>query len=96
MTILNHAKKAIMPEYKILLSKTAVKTLDRLPNQVAENILRAIQNLITDPKPHGVKKLKGREGYRIRKGDYRIIYDVHDDTLVIQIIAIGHRKEIYD
>jgi mRNA interferase RelE/StbE len=85
-----------MPEYKILLSKTAVKTLDRLPNQVAENLLRAIQKLNTDPKPYGVKKLKGREGYRILKGDYRIIYDVQDDTLVIQIIAIGHRKEIYD
>jgi mRNA interferase RelE/StbE len=85
-----------MPEYKILLSKAAVKTLDKLPNQVTENILRAIQNLITNPKPNGVKKLKGREGYRIRKGNYRIIYDVYDDRLVIQIIAIGHRKKIYD
>jgi mRNA interferase RelE/StbE len=59
-------------------------------------ILRPPYDLIDNPRPHGVKKLKGRDGYRIRVGNYRIIYEVYDDQLIIDIIAIGHRKDIYE
>jgi mRNA interferase RelE/StbE len=85
-----------MPTYSVSLSKTAVRQLDRLPEETAETILKAIHRLAENPRPHGVKKLKGREGYRIRRGDFRIIYDIYDRQLVIEVIAIGHRKDVYD
>ncbi|WP_199563232.1 type II toxin-antitoxin system RelE family toxin [Runella aurantiaca] len=49
-----------------------------------------------DPRPFGYKKLKGREAYRIRTGDYRVIYEIFDKKLIVQVIEIGHRREIYD
>jgi mRNA interferase RelE/StbE len=82
--------------YQVQIGKSAQKQLDKLPDEVAEQLLDAIENLAVNPRPSGCKKLKGRDGYRIRKGDYRIIYDVFDNVLVIDIIAVGHRKEIYD
>ncbi len=85
-----------MPLYKVLLSKTAQKQLDKLTNTAARPVLEAIKGLAQNPRPHGCKKLKGRNGYRIRKGDYRIIYDVYDKELVVDVIALGHRREIYD
>lgn len=85
-----------MPEYSILLSKTAIKQLDKLSESVSENLILAIEQLAKNPRPYGAKKLKGREGFRIRKGDYRIIYDIFDRQLVIEIVTIGHRKEVYE
>jgi mRNA interferase RelE/StbE len=52
--------------------------------------------LADDPRPKGCKKLKGRDGYRIRTGNYRIIYEIFDTELLIDVIAIGHRKDIYE
>jgi mRNA interferase RelE/StbE len=49
-----------------------------------------------NPRPHGCKKLKGREGYRIRVGNYRIIYDIFDRELIVDVIAVGDRKDIYE
>ena len=86
-----------MPEvYSILIKATAQKQLSKLPWNVADDLLKLIQSLSTNPRPSGCKKLKGRDGYRIRKGDYRIIYDIYDNKLVIEIIAAGHRKDIYE
>jgi mRNA interferase RelE/StbE len=85
-----------MPVYSVSLSRTAARQLDRLPLRTAETLLEAIQSLAENPRPQGVKKLKGREGFRIRRGDYRIIYDIHDRQLVIEVVAIGHRKDIYE
>lgn len=85
-----------MPEYSLVITKTAQKQLDKLTDNIAEPLIEAIQNLASEPRPHGYIKLRGREGYRIRKGDYRIIYDIIDNTLTIEIIALGHRKDIYD
>ena len=85
-----------MPGYKISLTKTAQKQLDKLPDNVAIPIIGAIKNLSTNPRPSGCKKLKGRNGYRIRKGDYRIIYDIFDKELLVDVIALGHRREIYE
>lgn len=84
-----------MPEYNLAISKTAQKQLDKLTDNIADLLIEAIQNLAYDPRPQGCKKLKGRDGYRIRKGDYRIIYDIYDNTLTIEIVALGHRKDIY-
>ncbi|MCD6012973.1 MAG: type toxin-antitoxin system RelE/ParE family toxin [Flavipsychrobacter sp.] len=85
-----------MPRYTISISKTAQKQLDKLSDRIAAPIIDAISSLANNPRPHGCKKLKGRTGYRIRKGDFRIIYDIFDNILLIDVIAIGDRKDIYD
>ena len=85
-----------MANYQVVLTRTAQKQLDKLSDLIAGPLLDVIQELTQNPRPPGCKKLKGRQGYRIRKGDYRIIYDVYDDVLVVEVIAIGHRREIYD
>lgn len=85
-----------MPLYKIEISQTAIRQLNKLPTAVADDLLIVIQSLSKNPRPAGCKKLKGRNGYRVRKGNYRIIYDIYDKILVVDVIAIGHRKDIYD
>jgi mRNA interferase RelE/StbE len=85
-----------MPKYTISFVKKAQKQLDKLPDNIAEPILGAIGTLANNPRPNGCKKLKDRNGYRIRVGDYRIIYEVFDNILVVEVIALGHRKDIYE
>ncbi len=84
-----------MSKYTIQLTKKAQKQLDKISDSIAEPILEAIGNLADDPRPQGFKKLKGRKGYRIRVGDYRVIYDIFDYELIIDVITLGHRKDIY-
>ncbi len=84
-----------MPDYTITISRTAQRQLDNLPDSDAEKLIVSIQGLARNPRPSGYKKLKGRDGYRIRKGNYRIIYQIFDSILIIDVIAIGHRKNIY-
>jgi mRNA interferase RelE/StbE len=84
-----------MADYIVSLSKKAQKQLDKLSDLIAEPILDAIANLATNPRPAGCKKLKGRDGFRLRVGNYRILYDIYDAELVIDVIALGHRKEVY-
>ena len=85
-----------MRNYTILLTSKAQKQLDKLSDNIAEPILRTIAELETNPRPSGYKKLKGREGYRVRAGNYRIIYEIFDKELVIDIIAVAHRKDVYE
>ncbi len=56
----------------------------------------AIYGFAENPRPFGYRKLKGKKGYRIRVGDYRIIYTIQDNVLVVEVVALGHRKDIYD
>ena len=84
-----------MIKYHILITRTAQKQLDKLPDDVVFPLIETIQKLATNPRPPQSIKLKGREGYRIRKGNYRIIYDIYDSILTIEVIALGHRKAIY-
>lgn len=84
-----------MSEYTIFITKTAQKQLDKLSTPVADTLIQAIFELGSNPRPSGCKKLKGRNAYRIRKGNYRIIYEINDGRLIITVIAIGHRKDIY-
>ncbi len=85
-----------MPNYTIVLSKKAQKQLDKLSDTIAEPILEAIGSLEANPRPQGYKKLKGRDGYRIRIGNYRVVYDIIDTELIVDIITLGHRKDIYE
>ena len=82
-----------MSNYTVVLSKRSQKQLDRLTDSVAEPIFIAIANLETNPRPHGCKKLKDREGYRI--GNYRVIYEIIDNALLVNVVTLGHRKEVY-
>lgn len=84
-----------MQRYTVSLTKKAQKQLDKLSDQIAEPLLDAISSLEENPRPIGYKKLKGRNGCRIRVGNYRIIYEIFDSVLLIDVIAIGHRKDIY-
>jgi mRNA interferase RelE/StbE len=81
--------------YRVILPKSVQKELDRLPDEVVRRILARLAQLETDPRPADVKKLKGRDAWRIRVGDYRVIYEIHDRQLEILVITIGHRREIY-
>ncbi len=82
--------------YSVEIKKSAQKELLELPAQVAQNITKIIDSLIENPKPNGSKKLKGSDNaYRIRSGDYRVIYTVLNAKLIIEIIKVGHRKDVY-
>ena len=85
-----------MNKYTVRLPKKAQKQLDKLSDLIAEPILKAIESLEENPRPQGCKKLKGREGFRIRSGDYRIIYEILDKELIVDVIALGHRRDIYE
>jgi mRNA interferase RelE/StbE len=85
-----------MPKYTAVLTKKAQKQLDKLSDNIAEPILEAIAGLEENPRPQGYIKLKGRDGYRIRVGDYRVIYDIYENELIVDIITLGHRKNIYE
>ncbi len=82
--------------YRISINKRAIKSLEKINEPYFAKIKEAIYGLAINPRPIGYKALKGREGYRIRVADYRIIYDIFDDELLIEVIALGHRKDIYD
>jgi mRNA interferase RelE/StbE len=82
--------------YSIDFSKQALKELEKINEPYYSSIKQAIFNLSENPRPHGYRKLKGRDGYRIRVADYRVIYDIYDRTLVVDIITLGHRKDIYE
>ena len=82
--------------YKLEILPSAKRALKTLPVKIQKQIDREILSLSENPRPFGVKKLKGKtDFYRIRSGDYRIIYQIKNDVLTILIIRIGHRKEIY-
>jgi mRNA interferase RelE/StbE len=83
--------------YQILLSRSAEKFLKELPRNIYLKISHDIEKLADNPRPHGCKKLKGnREEWRIRIGDYRIIYNIDDDIVTIEVVRIGHRKDVYE
>jgi mRNA interferase RelE/StbE len=84
--------------YRIIFSKTAEKDLDKLPVITIKKISKAIDNLAENPRPVGCKKLKSTEDnlWRIRIGDYRVIYEITDEIKVIDIRRIRHRKDIYE
>lgn len=84
-----------MSKYQIRLAQSVAKKLSKLPADIENRIIDSVQCLIYDPRPSGCKKLKGQDGYRIRVGDYRVIYQIKDNILTVFILDIGHRKDIY-
>ena len=84
-----------MVKYKIEFKKAAVKELDSISKKYIKKILTKIKDLAVNPRPNGSVKLTNREQYRIRQGNYRILYSIEDYRLVIFIVKIAHRKNIY-
>lgn len=81
--------------YAVEILRSAQKELARIEIRERTLIVEAIRGLSGNPHPQGSKKLTGRPAWRIRVGDYRVIYERHEDRLVILVVAIGHRREIY-
>ena len=81
--------------YAVILPKSVQKELDRLPEDAVRRILARLAELEPNPRPTDIKKLKGRKAWRIRVGDYRVIYEIHNRQLQILVITIGHRREVY-
>lgn len=85
-----------MVSYQIEIKPSASKELEKLPRQVIPRVVAAIKELAENPYPQGVRKLTGFDRtYRIRVGDYRILYNIYQDKLIIEIIRIRHRKDAY-
>jgi len=83
-------------QYEVHMTRSVLKTIGRLPKKVQLHIFTVLEGLKTDPRPMGVKKLKGEENaYRIRVGDYRVIYNLQDKQLCITVVKIGHRQNVY-
>jgi mRNA interferase RelE/StbE len=82
--------------YQIEFTKGALKQLKKLPTDIKERIDSKILELANEPRPNGVKKLEGSDSlYRIRVNDYRVIYQIQDDVLLVTVAKVGHRREIY-
>jgi mRNA interferase RelE/StbE len=85
-----------MDSYKIEWKRSAARELKKLPRDVVPRILQAVERLSQDPYPAGARKLVGSEhAYRIRVGVYRIVYSVLASVFVVEIVRVGHRKDVY-
>lgn len=81
--------------YSVFITKSAHGSLSRIAAPFQNRIIAAIRNLAGAPRPPGARKLRGRDAWRIRVGDYRVIYEIRDDLLRVVVVVIGHRREVY-
>lgn len=84
-----------MEKYRVEFRKTAQREIERLPKKDILAILKAIGTLSENPRGQNSIKLTGEEKYRLRVGRYRILYEIHDDVLLILVVKVAHRKEAY-
>ena len=84
-----------MAAYKVLFKASVEKDFAAIPKKDVRKILKRIDALTENPRPWGSEKLTGRERYRLRQGQYRIVYSIQDDELTVWVVKVGHRKEIY-
>jgi mRNA interferase RelE/StbE len=84
-----------MARYKLEFKASVAKDLRQIPKADVARILQRIEDLQEDPRPSGSEKLSGRDRYRIRQGIYRIVYEVMDDHLIVTVVKVGHRRDIY-
>ncbi len=85
-----------MSEYRIELRPAAARSLRKLDPQARRRVQGAIALLAQDPQPPAARALQGRPGLRVRVGDYRIIYTVEDDVLLVLVVRLGHRRDVYE
>ena len=84
-----------MGSYSLEVKRSAAKEIADLPKVDCQRIVAKIQMLASDPRPRGCEKLSGAEKYRIRQGNYRILYEIADSTRSVIIVKVGNRKEVY-
>lgn len=84
-----------MAVYSIFFKDSVRKDLNSIPTYDLERIIDKIESLAENPRPVGCEKLSGQEKYRLRQGNYRIIYSIQDTELTIWVIKVGHRREVY-
>jgi len=81
--------------YRVELSPRAGRVFDRLTGVLRGRVKAALDSLAANPRPPGVVKLTGQDAYRLRVGDYRIVYEIHDRILLVVVLDVGHRREVY-
>jgi len=84
-----------MANYKLVFTETVAKDLRPIPKKDVQRILKKIDLLVHDPRPIGSEKLSGVEKYRLRQGNYRILYRIDDDIITVTVVKIGHRRDAY-
>jgi mRNA interferase RelE/StbE len=84
-----------MESYKVLIRKSAAGELEKIPKKALRRIVERVQALEAEPRPPGCEKLSAQERYRIRQGDYRIVYSINDEDRTVEVVKVGHRSEIY-
>jgi mRNA interferase RelE/StbE len=84
-----------MARYELRVRPSVAKDLRGIPKAHVKRILTRMQSLRDDPRAPGCEKLSGAELYRVRQGAYRIVYEIHDERIVVEVIRIGHRGEVY-
>ena len=83
-----------MANYSLLITKSAAKELEAVPRKDRLRIIEKIQGLAIDPRPFGAEKLTGEDKYRLRQGDFRILYEIRDRELLVSVIRIGNRRDV--
>ncbi len=84
-----------MAKFDLVFKEPVSKDLKEIPKQDVQRILERIDALRDEPRPQGSVRLSGKEYYRVRQGNYRIIYEIQDAQLVVIVIKVGHRREVY-
>ncbi len=84
-----------MANYKLLVKPSAAREIEDLPRHERRRVVSKIQALATDPRPPGSERLSGRTQYRLRQGDYRILYEIRDREVVVVVVKVGHRRDVY-
>ena len=83
--------------YQVLFTPRAEREFESLPEAARRRIAPRIDALAEEPRPRGIKKLQGREGtYRLRAGDYRVLYTIEDRVVTVVVVRVGHRRDIYE
>jgi len=81
--------------YNVLIKRSAAKELEGLPPKIRRQVAAKVAGLAVTPRPQGVEKLSGQEKYRIRQGDYRVLYSIDDTAETVTVVKIGHRRDAY-
>ncbi|MDE0838787.1 MAG: type II toxin-antitoxin system RelE/ParE family toxin [Kiritimatiellae bacterium] len=84
-----------MAQYKVVVRKSVSKDLKNIPKKDVRRILAVIRSLASDPLPQGSKKLSGQERYRLRQGNYRILYEIENNQLIVCVVRVRHRRDVY-
>ena len=84
-----------MASYNVLIKRSAAKELEGLPPKVRRQVAAKLAGLAVTPRPQGVEKLSGQEKYRVRQGNYRVLYSIDDTAKTVTVVKIGHRRDVY-